>query len=96
MTKIYETKKKKIEAIGAPPSNQPWFEHFDNIFSNIAKISDIPNVINLGVHVMNSNIETVNVSDEEDVQTPQMPSSPQTQTLVFREDNVHVETTPFC
>ncbi len=45
MTKIYETKENKIKVIGAPPSNQPWFEHFDNIFSNIAKINDIPNVI---------------------------------------------------
>ncbi len=94
MTNIYTTKEKKIKVIGTPPSNQPWLEHFDNIFSNIGKISDIPNVIDQGVHVMNSNIEIVNVNDEEDVQTPLMPNSPERQTLVFGDDNANVETTP--
>ncbi len=32
---------------------------------------------------MNSETEVVNVSDEEDVQTPWMPNSPKKQTFVF-------------
>jgi len=67
MKYIYETKKKKIEVIGAPQSNWSWFEHFDNIFSGIAKISGIPNAIDQGVCVMSCDIEVVNVNDEEDV-----------------------------
>ncbi len=74
MKKIYEIEKKKIKVIGA--SNQPWFEHFNNIFFGIAKINGIHNAIEQGVRVMNFEIEVVNVSDEDDVQTPQLPNSP--------------------
>ncbi len=52
MKKIYETlKKKKIEVIGAPQSNWPWFECFANILFGIVKISGIPNAIDQGVCV---------------------------------------------
>jgi hypothetical protein len=74
---------KKTKVIGAPPFDWPWFEHFDNIFSNTVKINCIPNATNQGVGVMNSEIEVVNVSDEEDVQTPWMPNNPKKQTFVF-------------
>jgi hypothetical protein len=67
MKKIYKTKEKKIEVIDAPQSNWSWFECFDNIFFTIAKISGIPNAIDQGVRVMSSNIEVVNVNDEEHV-----------------------------
>jgi hypothetical protein len=43
---------------------------------------------------MNSEIEVVNVSDEEDVQTLRMPRSPKRQTHVFKDDSANVETTP--
>ncbi len=49
---IYEIEKKKIELIGTPSSNWPWFEHFDNIFG-IIKISGIPNAKDQGVSVIN-------------------------------------------
>jgi len=71
--------KKKTKIIGE--SNRPWFECFNNIFSSIAKISGKPNAIDQGVRVMNFEIEVVNVSDEEDVQTPQMPNSLQNKLL---------------
>ncbi len=45
MKRIYKTKKKKTELTNAPPSNWPWCECFDNIFSNTAKINGIPNAI---------------------------------------------------
>ncbi len=67
MKKIYETKKKKIEIIGAPQSNQSWFECFDNILFGIAKVSGIPSAIDQGVHVMSFKIEVMNVNGEEDV-----------------------------
>jgi hypothetical protein len=89
MKKIYEIENRKIKVNGA--SNWPWFECFNNIFSSIAKISGIPNAINQGVHVMNYEIEVVNVSDEEDVQTPQMPNNSQKQTPVFGDDNASLE-----
>jgi hypothetical protein len=41
-----EHEKKKIEVTSAPSSNRPWFEHFNNIFFGIAKISGIPNAKN--------------------------------------------------
>jgi hypothetical protein len=44
---------------------------------------------------MNFETEVVNVSDEEDVQTLWMPRSLERQTLVFRDDNANVGTTPF-
>jgi hypothetical protein len=81
MEKIYEIEKKKIEVIGAPPSDWPWFEGFDNIFFGTAKINGILNAIDQGVRVMNSKTKVVNVSDEEDVQTPWMPSSRERQLL---------------
>ncbi len=56
--------KEKTKVIGAPPFDQPWFEHFDNIFSNIAKINYIPNATNQDMGVMNSKTKVVNVSDE--------------------------------
>jgi hypothetical protein len=87
-------KKKKTEVIGAPPSNWPWFDRFDNIFFGIAKINGISNTINQGVRVMNFEIEVVNVSDEKDVQTLQMPRSLERQTHVFSDDNANVGTTP--
>jgi hypothetical protein len=43
---------------------------------------------------MNFVTKVVNVSDEEDVQTLQMPRSPKRQTRVFRDDNANVGTTP--
>jgi hypothetical protein len=95
MSKIFEIKKKKTEVIGAPPSNWLWFEGFDNILSCTAKINGIVSAINQGVHVMNSKTEVVNVSDEEDVQTPRMPSSRERQTLMFGDDNANVRTSPF-
>jgi hypothetical protein len=42
---------------------------------------------------MNSEIEVVNVSVKEDVQTPQMPNSHQRQTPMFGDDNANVGTT---
>jgi hypothetical protein len=45
----------------------PWFEHFDNIFSNIVKTNCIPNATYQGVGVMNFEIKVVNISDEKDV-----------------------------
>jgi hypothetical protein len=95
MKKIYKIEKKKTEVIGAPPSDWPWFEGFDNIFSSIIKINGIPNAIDQGVYVMNSKIEVVNVNDEEDFQTPWMLSSHEKQTFVFGDDNANVRTTPF-
>ncbi len=71
---LWNISKRTIKIIGA--SNWPWFEHFNQKKSNIAKISGIPNAIDQGVHVMNSEIELVNVNDEKDIQTPQMPNSP--------------------
>jgi hypothetical protein len=50
-------------------------------FFGVAKISGILNAIDQGVHVMNFKIEVVNVSDEEDVQTPWMPNNPEKQFL---------------
>jgi hypothetical protein len=44
---------------------------------------------------MNFDNEIVNVNDENDVQTPQMPSSLERQILVFGDDNANIETTPF-
>jgi hypothetical protein len=70
--KIYKREKQKTKVIGAPPFDWPWFEHFDNNFSNIAKINCIPNAIDQSVGMMNSEIKVVNVSDEEDIQTPRM------------------------
>jgi hypothetical protein len=94
MKKIYGIEKKKTEVIGAPPSDWPWFEGFDNIFFGTAKINGILNAIDQGVCMMNSKTKVVNVSDEEDVQTLRMPSSCERQTLVFRNDNENVRTTP--
>ncbi len=74
-TRVLELEFCKEDAVTSA-SNWPWFEHFNNIFSSITKISGISNAIDEGVHVRNSKIEIVNVSDEEDVQTPQMPNSP--------------------
>jgi hypothetical protein len=45
---------------------------------------------------MNFEIEVVNVSDEEDVQTLRMSRSLERQILVFRDDNANVETIPFA
>jgi len=95
MKKIYKTKKKKIEVTSAPPFDWPWFDYFNNIFYSIAKINGIPNAINQGVRVMNSEIEVVNVSDEKDVQTLRMPRSPERQTPMFRDEDVNVGTIPF-
>jgi hypothetical protein len=67
--KIHKMDKRNNEVIGAPPLNWPWFECFNNIFFNNAKISGIPNAIDQGVHVMNVKIKFVNVSDEKDVGT---------------------------
>jgi hypothetical protein len=76
--------KKKTKVIGAPPFDWPWFEHFDNIFSNIAKINYIPNATYQGVGVMNFEIKFVNISDEQDVvQTLWMLNSLKKQTFVF-------------
>ncbi len=72
---MYKTKEKKTEVIGAPLSAWPWFEGFDNIFFSIAKINGTPNAIDQGVHVLNFETKVVNVNDEEDVQTPWMPSN---------------------
>jgi hypothetical protein len=95
LKKTYETKKKKkTEVIGVPPSNYPWFDCFDNIFFGTTKINGIPNTIDQGVCVMNFEIEVVNVSDEKDVQTLQMPRSLERQTPVFRDDNANFGTTP--
>jgi hypothetical protein len=44
---------------------------------------------------MNFDSEIVNVSDEKDVQTPQMPIRLERQILVFGDDNANIETTPF-
>jgi hypothetical protein len=95
MKKIFKIKKKKTEVISAPPFNWPWFEGFDQKNSGTAKINGIVNAINQGVCVMNFETEVVNVSDEEDVQTPRMPSSRERQTLMSRDDNANVRTTPF-
>jgi hypothetical protein len=67
---------------------------FDNIFSSIAKINGIPNAIDQSVRVMNFETEVVNVSDEEDVQTPWMSSNFEKQTPMFGNDNANVGTTP--
>ncbi len=91
---LQNKKEKKIEITGAPPSNWPWFDRFDNIYFCTDKINGIPNAINQGVCVMNFEIEVVNVSDEEDVQTLQMPRSLERQTHVFKDDNANVATTP--
>jgi hypothetical protein len=45
MKKIYGKKKKKIEVTSAPSSNWLWFEHFNNNFFGIVKISGIPNAM---------------------------------------------------
>jgi len=42
---------------------------------------------------MNSDIEVMNVNDEEDVQTLQMPSRCKRQTPMFEDDNTNVGTT---
>ncbi len=86
--------RKKIEVISAPPFDWPWFERFDNIFLGIAKINGIPIVKDQGVHVMNFETKVVNVSDEKDVQTSCVPSSPERQIPMFGDDNANVETTP--
>jgi hypothetical protein len=46
------------------------------------------------VHVMNYETKVVNVSNEEDVQTPRMSSSLEKQTPMFGNDNANVGTTP--
>jgi hypothetical protein len=68
-------------------------ECFDNIFFGIAKINGITIVIDQGVHVMNFEIKIVNVSDEKDVQTPCVPSSPKRQIPMFGDNNADVGTT---
>jgi len=95
MKKIYKTKKKKIEVTSAPPFDWPWFDRFNNIFHNIAKINDIPNAIDQDVCVMNFETKVVNVSDEKDVQIVQMLRSPKRQIPMFRDDTVNVGTTSF-
>ncbi len=55
------------EVIAALPLDWPWFERFDNIFFSTAKINGILNAIDQGVHVMNFEIEVMNVSGDEDV-----------------------------
>jgi hypothetical protein len=49
MKNIYAIEKKKKKVTSAFPSNWPWFEHFDNIFFGVVKISGIPNAIYQGV-----------------------------------------------
>jgi hypothetical protein len=71
-------KEKKFEVTSAPPFDQPWFERFDNIFFGTVKINGIPTVIDQGVHVMNFETKVMNVSDEKNVQTPCVLSSPTT------------------
>jgi hypothetical protein len=66
------------------------------IFFGATKINGIPNAIDQGVRVMNSKTKVVNVSDEEDVQTPQMPSNPKKQFFLFGDGNANVRTTPFA
>ncbi len=53
--KIFEKKWKK-KVTSAPPSNWPWFEHFDNISFGTTKINGVLNVINQGVCVMHLKI----------------------------------------
>jgi hypothetical protein len=73
-----------IEVIAsASTSNWPWFEHFDNIFFGIGKISGIFNAIDQGVHVMNSETKVVNVCDEHDLETTRMPNSFEKQIPMF-------------
>jgi len=55
------------EVIAALPLDWPWFERFDNIFFSTTKINGILNVIDQGVHLMNFEIEVMNVSGDEDV-----------------------------
>ncbi len=55
------------ELIVALPLDWPWFEHFDNIFFSTIKINGILNAIDQGVHVMNFEIEVMNVNGDEDV-----------------------------
>ncbi len=43
---------------------------------------------------MNVKIKVVNVSDEKDVGTLQMPNSTERQTIMFKDDNINVGTTP--
>jgi hypothetical protein len=45
-------KKMKRKVTSAPPSNWPWFEHFDNIFFGTTKLNGVLNVTNQGVCVM--------------------------------------------
>ncbi len=45
---------------------------------------------------MNFETKIVNVSDEEDVQTPQLPSNLDRQILVFGDNNTNVEIGPFA
>jgi hypothetical protein len=42
----------KRKVTSAPPSNWPWFEHFDNIFFGTTKLNGVLNVTNQGVCVM--------------------------------------------
>jgi hypothetical protein len=86
MKNIYETKKKKTKLINAPPFDWPWFERFDNIFFDIAKINSMLNVIDQGVHVMNFETKVMNVNDEKYVQTPCVPSSFERQIPMFGDD----------
>ncbi len=72
MKKICEIKKEEDSSNWCNSISWPWFDHFDNVFSSTAKINGIPNAIDQGMHVMNSETKVVNVNDEEDVQTLRM------------------------
>ncbi len=65
-------------------------------FFYTTKINNIPIVIYQGVCVTNFETKVVNISDEKDVQTPCLPSSPKRQIPMFGDDNANVGTTPFA
>jgi hypothetical protein len=57
----------KSQVTSASPSNWPWFERFDWMFGNIAKINGIPNAIDKGVQNLHSHskVQTFEVSDDD-------------------------------
>ncbi len=45
----------------APPLNWPWYEIFDYLFANIAKIDGIPHGVDQGVHTTDKEIDIMSV-----------------------------------
>jgi hypothetical protein len=61
----YEFEKKKTQVTSAPPLDWPWYEEFDHMFGGTTKINGVPNAIDQGVYSTQSEVQIVEVNDDE-------------------------------